>query len=130
MIALAALLVLLTLSGCADLQLKNNDDGLTKTGKVIARTLLAVPTIGVSEAVTYGESMKARCIAEHGPDFEWYGRMGCQHPSQFQVVPMIPLMLNLPSAPSPRYTPPPLTPVPMNRCTSQIIGNQVQTSCF
>lgn len=44
------LLGLLLLAGCSGLAITDEDSGLTKTGKVTARVLLAIPTFGMSEA--------------------------------------------------------------------------------
>ena len=45
----AAFLIGLTLNGCAELIIKDEDDGATMIGKVMYRTVFAIGTLGYSE---------------------------------------------------------------------------------
>lgn len=48
--SLVAGLLMISLVGCSGLAITDEDSGAAKTGKVVARVLLAIPTFGMSEA--------------------------------------------------------------------------------
>lgn len=77
------------------------------------------------------EGGRARCRAMYGPDADYNGLADRCVDLSRPVNPAVfmPFMLNTPG-PSHRAPLPPLTPAPMNRCNSLVIGNQIQTTCY
>jgi hypothetical protein len=75
---------------------------------------------------------QAACRAV-GPNWDYNGVADrCIDWSQ-PLVPMnviVPYMQMNAPGPSSRYTAPPITVPPMNRCQSLVIGNQIQTTCY
>lgn len=94
------------------------------------KTLTALVLLTMLNGCSYYEG-KARCQAQYGPDTDYNGIADrcVDRTAPVNLVPMMPFMLNAPT-PSTRYTAPPITPMPMNRCNSIVIGDQISTTCF
>jgi hypothetical protein len=105
--------------------LKSVRSGVLKIAGPVVILLLLSLLAGCS----YMAEGKARCQALYGPDFDYNGVADRCVNWSAPMVPMVPFVLN-PSTPSPRYTAPPIVPMPMNRCNSLIIGDQITTTCF
>ena len=72
------LIASLLLSGCSSLMIDETDSGATKTGKVIARTLIAIPTFGLSEYQIQQMEATEACELRGG----WYFYGACRANTQ------------------------------------------------
>lgn len=85
------LIASLLLSGCTSLMISDADSGLEKTGKVVARTLIAIPTFGLSEFRLQTQEATLECEERGG----WYFMGACRANTQEnrdRAMFMLPLM--------------------------------------
>lgn len=85
------LIASLLLSGCTSLMISDADSGLEKTGKVVARTFIAIPTFGLSEFHLQTKEAELDCDQRGG----WYFYGACRENTQenrdraMMLVPLI-----------------------------------------
>jgi hypothetical protein len=144
-------ILFLTLTGCSSLIVRNYDDPVVTTGKVTARVLLAVPTLGISEGVIARVKEDEWREGEERAYRSWYANLSPQeqaierqrqHERDLATRQAVGMMLPMQmyntqqSLNTMRMTPPaPLTmpavqpPRPLN-CTSYPIGDHLYTNCY
>jgi len=130
---LAAVLLLLSLSGCVNLILNDNDSTADRTGKIAARVLLAPITLGMSEVAIHDAKKERDCDAVGG----WYFMGACRENSEAnrnRAMMLMPGMMQSINQAA-RPLPPPVVPAqPAPRqplhCVSRTMGAQTYTDCY
>lgn len=134
------LALLLTVTGCSHLILKDYDSTAERTGKIAARVLLAPITLGMSELAIHEVKAEYACQDEGG----WYFMGACRENSDAnrnRAMMLMPGMMNSNSQYFNRTIPPPVVPAPSQlyqpqqyrppvHCTTQTYGTQAYTNCY
>lgn len=154
--SLTILTLLLALSGCASLILRDDDSGLETTGKVFSRVVLGLATVGVSELgietaklqeakLTAIEKGQAECKAKDmvyvysDYPFRSVGCMTQQGYEQMKIaeaqnrggIDPVAALLLMQGLNAPRYQYQPLPPPKLGTtCFNNFAGNQVVTQCY
>lgn len=124
------LLLAVSLSGCSSLLLHPSDTTAEKTGKIAIRTLLALPTLFLSEVAL---DQRARedayaawywSLTDAGRDRE--DRRQARNTPTILFMPQLPMPYQLPMAP----TPPPSAIRPPVTCQTYTLGTTYQTACY
>lgn len=143
---LVAVLLIVSLSGCSGLILRDDDSALTTTGKVATRVILAPITVLWSEiGISIAKDEEERAIQQARYQ-RWYdslsperqAREDAKEAARINAAGMAAmgffqsggLRMYTPPPPAPVYQAPTFTPLPNQRCTYSRVGEQIYQNCY
>lgn len=144
--SLLAVALLISLSGCSGLILREDDSALATTGKVATRVVLAPITILLSEVeIAHAKEREEQAIQQARYQ-RWYdslsperqAREDAKEAARINAAGLAAmgffqsggLRLYTPPPPAPVYQAPTYTPTPNQRCTYSRVGQNVYQDCY